>query len=291
MAGSAFHAILVPVDGSAASVAALRFALHLAAWDGEIIIAHVIDTSAIFAESLSPYGGDADAALGDREAEERDLLAQAAEVARAEGVSYSTVSLTGSVVAGIAFMATNRRVDAIAMGTHGHSGVARLVLGNTAAGVMRRTSVPVFVVGQQHTDLSADPLKTIVVALDASAAAGAAARAAVDLAASDGGHIVFAHVAAPGEDPHQADAVARASAYAHRAGVPNDILLLRGRPAQAIVDSTQRCNGWLIAVGAHGRIDKPFGFGSIAQAIVRTSPVPVLVVPAPPAARGEVKKS
>jgi nucleotide-binding universal stress UspA family protein len=33
--------------------------------------------------------------------------------------------------------------------------------------------------------------------------------------------------------------------------------------------------------GAHGRIEKPFGFGGIAQEIVRISPIPVLVMPLP----------
>jgi nucleotide-binding universal stress UspA family protein len=285
MANSALHTILVPVDGSAASVSALRLALRLAGWDGEIIIAHAIDKAAVVAESISPYGGDADAALDAQAAEKREILAQASGIVRAEGISYSTAPLAGSIVAGIAFLAIDRNVDAIAMGTHGLSGVAGLVHGNTAAGVMRRTSVPVFIVGPQHTDVSRDPLMTIVVALDASPAASAAARAAVDLAAVDGGQVVFAHVAAAGDVPDRTDAAARAAAYAHRAGVRSEILNLRGRPAEAIVRSAEACNGQLIAVGAHGRSDNPFGFGNIAQAIARTSPVPVLVVPAPPAPR------
>ena len=274
----------VPVYGSPASAGALYLALRLAAWDGEIIIAHVIDKAAVAAERLSPYGGDADAAL-EAQGGGRARPSRPGGRRRSGGRRFGTRDclVAGSVVAGIAFLANNRNVDAIAMGTHGHSGVARLMLGNTAVGVMRRTSLPVFVVSGQHADRSGDPLKTIVVALDASPAASAAARAAVDLAAVDGGSVVFAHVAAPGENPDQSDAVARAAAYAHRASVPNDILFLRGRPAEAIVDSAQRCNGQLIAVGAHGRMNKPFGFGSIAAAIARTSPVPVLVVPAPPA--------
>jgi nucleotide-binding universal stress UspA family protein len=129
-------------------------------------------------------------------------------------------------------------------------------------------------------------LKTIVVALDASPAASVAARAAVDLAAASNGRVIFAHVALPADDTAQAAAFAAAAAYALAAGVQCDSVVLQGEPVYAIINSVKTSHADLVTVGAQGRIEKPFGFGSIAQAVVRTSPVPVLVIPAPAAATG-----
>jgi nucleotide-binding universal stress UspA family protein len=280
-AAIAFRSVLVPVDGSASSDGALRLALRLVAWDGEIIIAHVIDHAALSAKRISPYGGDAGPAPEAQEATERDIFARASDQARAAGIPFSTVLLNGAAVASITFLATNRNVDAIIMGTHGRSGVARVFLGNTAAGVIRETSAPVFVVHEQNSKMSAQPLKTIIVALDASAAASAAGRAAVDLAMGDDGRVVFAHVASPAGDTSQAEAFADAAAYALAAGVPSNRVVLEGQPVDAIINSAETCHADMIVLGAHGRAHKPFGFGSIAQGIVRISPVPVLVMPAP----------
>jgi nucleotide-binding universal stress UspA family protein len=280
VAAIAFRSILVPVDGSASSDGALRLALRLVAWDGEIIIAHVADRAAINAERISPNDADADRALEAKERHEPDIFFRASDRARAAGVSFSTVSLSGSAVSSITFLATNRNVDAIAMGTHGRTGVARMILGNTAAGVMRETSVPVFVVHEQNSEASEHPFKTIVVALDASAAANAAGRAAVDLALGDHGRVVFAHVASSADDTNQAKAFADSAAYALAAGVPSDRIALQGQPVDAIMNCSESCHADLIVVGAHGHAEKAFGFGSIAQGIVRMSPVPVLVMPA-----------
>jgi nucleotide-binding universal stress UspA family protein len=268
-AAIAFRSILVPVDGSASSNGALRLALRLVAWDGELIIVHVTD--------------GVDGAAHEAHEHERDIFSRASDEARAAGVSFSTVSLSGSAVSSVTFLATNRHVDAIAMGTHGRTGVARMILGNTAAGVIRETGVPVFVVHEQNSEASECLFKTIVVALDDSAAAGAAGRAAVDLALGDQGRVIFAHVASSAEDTRGVKAAADAAVYALAAGVTSDGVALQGQPVDAIINSVETCRADLIVIGAHGRAKKPFGFGSIAQGIVRMSPVPVLVMPAPTA--------
>ena len=69
--------------------------------------------------------------------------------------------------------------------------------------------------------------------------------------------------------------------YAKAAGVPSDSVVLQGQPVDAIINSAATCHADLIALGVHGSSYKPFGFGNIAQAVVRISAVPVLVMPAP----------
>ncbi len=280
MTTSAFHSLLVPVDGSASADAALRLALRLAAPDGEVLIAHVINRAKIVAECVDPYGtgGDPTPALEALEGDEREIFKRACAQAGAAGVRCSTIPLDGPTAPCIAALVRERKVDAIAMGTHGRRGMARMVLGNTAAGVLHRTALPTFVVHEENAGSAERPFGRILVALDASPAAASAARTAVALAARDGGRVFFAYVAENGEDAGPALSAARAAASA--AGVESDAAVLSGDPVEALLVCAQTCHADLIALGAHRRAGL-FDMGSVAEAIVRTSPVPVLVVPAP----------
>lgn len=275
-----FRSILVPLDGSASAEAALRLALRLVGPDGEVVIAHAIDRAKIVAECVSPYGGDPTPALDALEADERDIFEKAAAEARARKIRFSTVSLDGPPAASIGSLARERKVDAIAMGTHGRSGLARIFLGSTAAGVLHDVEVPTFVLHEQSTVAVDGPFRQIVVGVDASPAARNAARAAVDLAIQDDARVSFVHVVeARDESGDVEEALNEARAYALTAGTPSDNVVLHGDPVDAVLISAEVVHADLIVLGAHDRSLARFGMGSVAEAIVRTSPIPVLVLP------------
>jgi nucleotide-binding universal stress UspA family protein len=276
-----FRSILVPVDGSASAEAALRLALRLIAPDGELLLAHVIHRAEIIAECVTPYGGDPTPALDALESDERDIFAASQAIARGAGIRCSTTALDGPPVESIAELARQRGVDAIAMGTHGRSGVARLVLGSTAAGVLRHVSVPTFVAHEKSGDGAGAPFRHIIVGLDASPAARTAAHAAVDLAKRDASSVVFAYVDEGQKALAGRRACAQAQAYAATTGVMSDMVVLHGDPVDALLVAAETCHAGLIAIGAHGQEHTLFGMGSTAEALVRTSPVPVLVQPLP----------
>jgi nucleotide-binding universal stress UspA family protein len=283
MKSPAFASILVPLDGSASADAALRLALRLVAPDGEVVVAHVINRSVVVAECVGPYGGDPSPALDALEADEREIFEQAGTRARDAGIRLSAVTLDGPTSSAVASLARDRRVEAIAMGTHGRRGLARIVLGSTAAGVLHETALPTFVVHEEGAEAAVAPFRQIFVALDASPAARNAARTAVNLAAHDDGRIFFAHVAEGHGDDDAMRAFDDARAYASSAGVPSDAATVHGDSVDAILVSAETCHASLIAIGAHGRDGTLFGMGSLAEAIVRVSRVPVLVVPIPTA--------
>jgi nucleotide-binding universal stress UspA family protein len=286
MKSPAFASILVPLDGSASADAALRLALRLVAPDGEVVVAHVINRSAVVAECVGPYGGgDPGPALDALEADEREIFEHAAAQARAAGTRFSTAALDGPTSSAVAALARDRKVEAIAMGTHGRRGLARIMLGSTAAGVLHATALPTFVVHEEGAAAAAAPFSQILVALDASPAARNAARAAVDLAAHDDGRIFLTHVAEGRDDGGAERAFEDARAYAVSSGVRSDAVTVHGESVDAILVSAETCHARLIAIGARGRDGKLFGIGSLAEAIVRVSPVPVLVVPISAAAR------
>jgi nucleotide-binding universal stress UspA family protein len=75
----------------------------------------------------------------------RSYLDQTAVPLRAAGSDVDVHAEIGLVAATLARLARERRVEAIAMATHGRSGVARGVLGSVATGVIRLAHVPVLV--------------------------------------------------------------------------------------------------------------------------------------------------
>lgn len=67
------------------------------------------------------------------------------EYAQALGVSHSAF-IEGKAGPSLVEFAEERSIDLIIMGTHGHSGLTRLMMGSVAEYVMRHTKIPVLTV-------------------------------------------------------------------------------------------------------------------------------------------------
>ncbi|HEY1884205.1 MAG TPA: universal stress protein [Candidatus Cybelea sp.] len=137
--------ILVPVDGSDCSMHALDFAVELASSLGaEIVICHVLDLGRAAAMSAGAA----------------QLVEESIEVLRAEGkeiidravaragskVHVSARVPDGAPVEQIERLAAELPASFIVLGTHGRSGLERLLMGSVAEGVVRAASVPAMVV-------------------------------------------------------------------------------------------------------------------------------------------------
>src|SRR5439155_17971122 len=84
-----------------------------------------------------------------REAARRNLK-RLARSRQGKGVRISLLLAEGSASAAIVRAAKNNRVDLVVMGTHGRTGVRRLLMGSVADRVIRTASCPVLVVGGRH---------------------------------------------------------------------------------------------------------------------------------------------
>jgi nucleotide-binding universal stress UspA family protein len=120
---------------------------------------------------------------------------------------------------------------------------------------------------------------TILVAIDGSEPSARALDEAVRLVKAQGGKLQIVHIGVPeGGKQILADALKSAQ----QAGVPaeaNVVEGIGGRTATFIIDEANRCSADLIVVGTHGRRGvRRLLIGSDAEGIVRSSPVPVLVV-------------
>ena len=151
-----FPRILVPYDGSPAAGRALdlarSFATETGGRPGTIVLCHAADLSAALSVTDPSSDRGSLAPIDQYRAEMQQQLDGAAEAARAAGAVVETTVVDGHPVEAVRAIAEERAVDAIVMGSHGRTGIARLVLGSTAEGVLRHASVPVVVVRDPRED-------------------------------------------------------------------------------------------------------------------------------------------
>jgi universal stress protein A len=146
MASRLFHRIVVPTDFSGCSEEAWALTRGIAGAVGsEIVLVHVFVEPPSYGEPSLPVNSAwqvIESALKWVEEE----LEKWADAAREKGISVRTLVRTGSPYQEIVDLATDERADLVAMGTHGRSGVSRLLLGSVADRVIRLAPCPVLTV-------------------------------------------------------------------------------------------------------------------------------------------------
>ncbi len=150
MTSQAYARILVPVDGSAASVRGIEEAIKLAkALGSRLRLLHIVDELIInYSVVGGPglYSGDMLTSL--RESGKK-TLADADALVRRSGLEPESVLLEtigGPSARLIVAQATEWPADLIVMGTHGRRGIRRLALGSDAEQVLRASPAPVLLV-------------------------------------------------------------------------------------------------------------------------------------------------
>jgi nucleotide-binding universal stress UspA family protein len=136
-----YRKILVPVDGSRASTAALAEALRFAGEQGARLTLLFVCESMYHILAEGPV--DLTASIR-REGE--TILADAAVRAREARVDAEAALVEAGerrVAEAIVEEAERHGADLIAMGTHGRRGVQHFMLGSVAEGVIRRATIPV----------------------------------------------------------------------------------------------------------------------------------------------------
>ncbi|MFU8868049.1 universal stress protein [Natronococcus sp.] len=140
--------ILVPLDGSEPSWAALEHAAENYA-GGRITALHVVDPSA--GSYAGAEGGYYDPVAFDRARERgEEICEEARERLREAGVlettDLETAVETGGASRTILEYAESEDVDHVVIGSHGRSGISRILIGSVAETVTRRAAVPVTIV-------------------------------------------------------------------------------------------------------------------------------------------------
>lgn len=283
--------ILCPIDFSAGSQQAMRFATRLAAEnDAELVLFHAWSVPALafpadYVVAPSLYQEISDGAQAGLDDAVREVSAQGAK------------RVSGKLVNGLAWtMIVSELEDAsydlVVVGTHGRTGLARIFLGSVAEKIVRHAPCSVLAV---RPDGEPRPFLHILCPVDFSDSAQHAADLAATLVAPGGAgvtllHIIDLPVAYSGEptaenfirdlDVHASGLLdIWAERLRARTSAPITTRSRIGGPGPqtlAVLDLDPTID--LVVMGSHGRTGIARAFlGSVAEKVVRHAKCPVLI--------------
>jgi nucleotide-binding universal stress UspA family protein len=289
--------ILCPIDFSAFSDHALIYAMKMAKWYGaQLRVLHVMPP--LPASSTSELAGTS------RQLTVKNLKS-AIERHRLPAVDVvADLIESAEPVSRILEAAEAYDVDLIVTGSHGRSGVQRVLLGSVVEALLHRSGRPVLTI-PSHVDpdrlAAGASFRRIICAIDFSKASLEALAHAFSIAEEADGKLTLLHViemppelAHPPEPPDYDVAPIRAEAEAERltrlhALIPEHARdyctvqteVLEGGASRQILREADVQHTDLIVLGVHGRnaFDLAF-FGSNSKDVIRQAHCPVLVVPA-----------
>ena len=265
---------------------------------------HVEIATAAFTEAMAGTGllKEAEEA-GRRHREElRSRAERFANETLSEGPAPSAVVVSDAIFVpdAVVEMAAERELSWICMGATGHRLLERIVLGSTAAEVVRGSPVPVLIARPKAAD-EAQPLlggiKDVLVAVDL----GEGSRRLVEIGAElarPTGRLTVLHVvespmergiygaplSVPAEDLKAAIEWSQVAIGKLAAEVEDTLMqapeVRVGRPGAQTLAAIEERSPDLTVVGTHGRhgLDR-LALGSVAERVARRAAGPVLVVP------------
>lgn len=141
-----YDAILVPIDGSEPSDAAVDHTSNIARQcESEVHVLTVVE--------LPPRPESVEAVsepvIEDRKEAGRNLVDEAADRLEEAGIDAVESLTEGTPVDRITEYARSHEIDLIVMGTHGRSGFDRILLGSTTERTLRSADRPVLIVGSE----------------------------------------------------------------------------------------------------------------------------------------------
>lgn len=291
----AFTTIIVGCDLSVSSDLAIERAIGVAALHGaKIVLVHAQASDPPVAEvdnAILAQLGEVSAAI---RAEEAVRLADKLKEIQAFGLSASVISRIGSPDEVLSAAAGDEHADLIVVGTHGHSGISRFLLGSVANTMIRHAPCDVLVV--RGAPVRAAFHKPLVATDFSPAAKKALTRVANVVVPGTSMEVVHAWQLPAGSwgatllgqarfpwstvrDAVLASAKGQADKLVAEHGHALQVELVQGPPAQVITELADRGAYDLIAVGAHGhRGFRRLLLGSVAESTVRHAHCSVLVV-------------
>jgi nucleotide-binding universal stress UspA family protein len=136
--------VLIAVDGSECSEAAVREVIQIRPKDAQIRVLHVIEP--LPAMEGWAYAVNWEPILRDQRKEAERVVAEATRVLRDAGFTVATAIEEGSSKSIIVEAASQWPADVVVVGSHGRKGLARFLLGSVSEGVARHAPCSVLIV-------------------------------------------------------------------------------------------------------------------------------------------------
>ena len=285
-----FRKILCPIDFSSGSDQALRTAAELAKTnEAELVLVH-----SWYVPTLA-YGGEAwmlSAEIVDTMVQDSARgLATALSTAIGRGARATSVLQNGAPSDRIlTLLHGDPTFDLVVVGTHGRTGVSRVLLGSVAEQVVRHAPCSVLVARPRLAD---GPFKNILCPVDFSETSRDAIDLALDLGDEDTEITLMHAIELPssyGQEPTLMESVAEVDRsttkaldrWAETARTKGrrsvTVRTRRGRAGAQILELVETGAFDLVVMGTHGRTGiRRVLLGSVAEKVVRHAACPVLV--------------
>ncbi|MGO8967429.1 universal stress protein [Mycobacterium sp.] len=287
---SKHYGIIVGVDGSPASDAAVGWAAHDAVMRGvPLTLIHVQDP----ATRTWSQAKVLEEVAGWQKAEGGGILANASKIAHDIANETSQITINGELLfsaPGPALVDRSEGAELIVVGTDGRGALTRGLLGSVSSGLVRHAGCPVAVIREGETQMPHPANAPVLVGVDGSSASELATEIAFDEASRRHVGLIALHawsnkelVDVPGvnwpavkADEERLMSEALAGWQERYPDVTVNKLLVCDKPARAIVETSQSAQ--LVVLGSHGRnaLTRTF-LGSVSNAVVQSVRVPVIV--------------
>ena len=291
--------ILVPLDGSDQSEAVLPYVSTLAkGLDVPVLLLSVLDRGSL-GIGRSYYSKLYETA----EAGARNRLQDVARRLAQEGVDAQEALAAGKSAKEIIAAAGEQGCGLIAMSTHGRNAFARGLLGSVTDEVVHSSHVPVLAITPERAKKYRgrdSAITRIMVPLDGSPLAESVLPYVEELAQKMSLDVLLVQVVRPlhlfwmdhypagvAEEHEAVESHAKAylgeiAARLAGGGLNVQWQLLVGHPATTIIELARETPHDIIAVATHGRSGiSRWAMGSVAEALIRSTGDPVMVVPPP----------
>ena len=304
--------ILVPLDGSPTAEDAVPMASRLARRRGasvELVLVREAPTEplTVLSRSAEVKRMDED----DQRLAEEYLESVAARMREKTGAEVRGVALEGEVIGSLRERVESTGAELVAMCTHGRGGWSRFWLGSVAQELVRRVQVPLLLTrphGPEEGQASPPPMDAplrVLVTLDGSQYAEQALDAAIRVFGEESRYRLLRVVVPPvvhgyrvpkahPDYVEQEKLTARATEYLsgqveklRERGLEVDSdVIARQHVAEGISDYAREEGMHTVAIATNARQGMPrLVLGSVADKVLRSSSVPVLVTRSPSAGR------
>jgi nucleotide-binding universal stress UspA family protein len=295
-----FTRILIPLDGSALADQSLPYARAIGGPNAEYVLMYAVPPLKAEREWFwGPVYATVDEVQARAKAGAREGMLRSAERWLGERPRFSLEIVDGEPAEAILYVAERRGIDLVVLASHGRGTTGRLVFGSVADRIAHHSPVPVLVVRPRDAVVALEParVKRVLVPLDGSTLAGRALPIATALARDLNVSVAlvlaideeeriapYPGAYAPAPDRIQegvaaaSELLAETAAELRDAGVKTTTAIHVGRAFDTIADAAR--DGDVVVMASHGRGGiRRWMLGSVAEKLVRSGPVPVMIVP------------